>query len=508
MPELEQLGNAMLLNSRPGALHEPLSGRVWDRPAIAERLHARVGAWRDVGLDPGDRVLFHFGNNLEFFVDLLAVWHLGGAVIPIDARLTPFEVENLARAAHARYSLWHGAVDERISHPMEALGLAIVGTGDQRGSPGLGPSRLQLDHDALILFTSGTTGDPKGVVHSHRTLRARWMGLEQALGVERFRRTLCLLPTHFGHGLICNALFPWLAGSDLYVLPPFRADTIARLGGLIDDHRITFMSSVPSMWRLALRVASPPAGGSLERIHCGSAPLSAHLWREIQEWAGTTDVANSYGITETGSWAAGLARGPAQPEDGLIGTGWGSVVKVFAESDASRPVADLTECEAGTEGFVWLNTPALMTGYFRRPDLTDAVVSDGWFFTGDVGVLDGSGALYLRGRVREEINKGGMKIHPGDIDGVAGEFDGVVDVCTFGVDDDLYGQDVAIALAVDDVGTLDRLYAFMETRLADHQMPRHWFVIDEIPRTSRGKINRSHVAEACAGLAETRVPNE
>ena len=90
------------------------------------------------------------------------------------------------------------------------------------------PGRLSLDDDALILFTSGTTGQPKGVVHTHRSLRARWMSLRQSLGIESFRRTLCLLPTHFGHGLICNSLFPWLFGQDLYVLPPFRADLLLR----------------------------------------------------------------------------------------------------------------------------------------------------------------------------------------------------------------------------------------------------------------------------------------
>jgi acyl-CoA synthetase (AMP-forming)/AMP-acid ligase II len=95
-------------------------------------------------------------------------------------------------------------------------------------------------------------------VHTHRSLRARWIGLRQALDVESFRRTLCLLPTHFGHGLICNCLFPWLSGCDLFVTPPFQPDLLMRLGSLVDEHRITFLSSVPSMWRVALKLARPP----------------------------------------------------------------------------------------------------------------------------------------------------------------------------------------------------------------------------------------------------------
>jgi acyl-CoA synthetase (AMP-forming)/AMP-acid ligase II len=106
------------------------------------------------------------------------------------------------------------------------------------------------------------------VVHTHRSLRARWMALRDHLGLSAYERTLCTLPTHFGHGLICNALFPWLSGCDLYIMPPFRPDTTARIGGIIDEHQITFMSSVPALWRLTLRIAS----------HLRHAPCSGSSW--------------------------------------------------------------------------------------------------------------------------------------------------------------------------------------------------------------------------------------
>ena len=101
------------------------------------------------------------------------------------------------------------------------------------------------------------------------------IALAERLGTRAFTRTLCLLPTHFGHGLICNCLFPWLAGRDLFITQPFRPEIIMRLGPLLDEYRITFMSSVPSVWRLALKLGKRPGAGTLERVHCGSAPLSA-----------------------------------------------------------------------------------------------------------------------------------------------------------------------------------------------------------------------------------------
>ena len=251
-------------------------------------------------------------------------------------------------------------------------------------------------------------------MHTHRSLRARWTGLRDHLPDAAFERTLCMLPTHFGHGLICNSLFPWLSGHDLYITPPFRPDLVARAGTLIDEHGITFLSSVPAIWKLALKLARPPQQGTLRRVHVGSAPLSAAAWEEIRRWTGTRQVCNAYGITETGSWVAGLAQADVPAEDGLIGTGWGAVIKVLrTDQTAELPAADL-ECQPGESGYVWLNTPALMKGYFRRDDLTARAVVCGWFLTGDIGCLDDQGRLLLRGRERDEINKGGMKIYPSE----------------------------------------------------------------------------------------------
>jgi acyl-CoA synthetase (AMP-forming)/AMP-acid ligase II len=293
----------------------------------------------------------------------------------------------------------------------------------------------------------------------------------------------------------------------LFVVPPFRSETVVGLGGLIDECGISFMSSVPSVWRLALRTARAPEGGTLERVSCGSAPLSASLWTSVQHWAGTKDVMNAYGITETGSWLAGTTIAGFSPEDGLIGEAWGGVIRVLRSGSTDNPPGAAEECEPGETGHVWVNTPALMRGYFNRDDLTHQVVSQGWFVTGDIGLVDERGYLFLKGREREEINKGGMKIHPGDIDAVIERFEGVTDVCTFGYDDPLHGENVGVAmvLATQDERTLRRLYEWVVDHLARHKMPERWYVVEEIPRTSRGKINRETVARRCGTLAATDI---
>ena len=239
-----------------GRLVEPLTGRSWGRRDRGT-VRSRIADYHGIGLERGDRVFLHYGNTLEFFVDLLAVWHLGACAVPVDPRLTLFEITKLVGSARPRVCVWAEDPGDTIVKSLSRLGIRILlrPTIDALTADAPSPSRLHLDDEALILFTSGTTGDPKGVVHTHRSLRARWSSLEAALGLDAYRRTLCLLPTHFGHGLDLQLSLSVVLRSGSYVLPTFRADLLVRLGELIDANGITFMSSVPTVWRLAIRTA-------------------------------------------------------------------------------------------------------------------------------------------------------------------------------------------------------------------------------------------------------------
>jgi acyl-CoA synthetase (AMP-forming)/AMP-acid ligase II len=456
-----------------------------------------------------DPVLFHYGNTVEFFIDLLAVWGLGACAIPVDPQLTAFQIDTIARTVSPRFSLWNTTPDSQVSSTLTGLG-TVVAESPEWSPPGGVPDfdhRLlagaaTLDQNALILFTSGTTHQPKGVVHTHRSLQARWMSLRLCLGTAGFSRTLCLLPTHFGHGLICNCLFPWLTGHDLYITPSFKPDLLMQLGTLIDDHAITCLSSVPAMWRLALKTARPPQLRSLQRVFCGSAPLSASLWTGIQQWSGTSQVVNAYGITETASWLAGTTLPDVVPVDGLVGAVWGGTIRILRSGSTANPPGYAEECAPHERGHIWVNTPALMKGYLDREDLTTQVVSHGWFVTGDIGFLDDDGFLHLSGREREEINRGGMKIHPTDIDMVVERFEHTVDVCSFAYDDALQGEDIGIAVVLepDTVETRRGLYEWTLQHLGSHRVPRRWYLVAEIARSARGKVNRASIAQSCAPI--------
>src|SRR6185369_4533648 len=134
-------------------------------------------------------------------------------------------------------------------------------------------------------FTSGTTGNPKGVVHTFASLAARIDLNLQHIPAADLARTLCGLPTHFGHGLIGNCLTTLAAGGALHLMGDRLARVPLEAGGLIDAHAITFLSSVPTLWKVALKTSKPPTRNTLRRLHVGSAPLGAELWRRIQHWA-------------------------------------------------------------------------------------------------------------------------------------------------------------------------------------------------------------------------------
>src|SRR5262245_40246511 len=176
-----------------------MTRRQWQR---------RATVYGDAGIGRGDVVFLHHGNTLEFFADLLALWALGACAAPVDPRLTGFEIEALARATRPRATLWASSPPAAVATALGGLGAAVLTSppandlADGPAIPGHPLEELPLNAGALVLFTSGTTGSPKAVVHTHRSLQARWTALRAHVDPGDLARTLCLLPTHFGHGLI------------------------------------------------------------------------------------------------------------------------------------------------------------------------------------------------------------------------------------------------------------------------------------------------------------------
>jgi len=444
-----------------GSITEIANGDHYPARGLAAWVTQRGAALRAMGVRRGDRVLIAHGGSAAFFVDLMAVWHAGGCAGCLDPELTADELANIVRFVGPRLILGAKQVVGGFpNHPRFAPPSARI-SGSH--TPGSLFGALAADDPALILFTSGTTGTPKGVVHSAGALGARLAANRRRIPPAALERTLCVLPTHFGHGLIGNCLTPLSAGGNLCLFTSPGLGGIGKMGALIDAHRIGFMSSVPAFWKIALRASPHPREGTLRRVHIGSAPLSGKLWRAVCGWTQGATVCNVYGITETANWVAGACSDEFEPEDGLVGPMWNGEARV--RSDSGRVTGS-------GEGEILLRTAGQMLGYCRRDGLDPEPPRDAWYATGDRGRIDAGGAIRLTGRLKFEINRAGVKVLPEEVDRLVESHPEVVAACSFGLPDEVIGEMVAIAVQLRD-SVLDpaQLAAWCAGRLRREWVP-------------------------------------
>jgi acyl-CoA synthetase (AMP-forming)/AMP-acid ligase II/thioesterase domain-containing protein/acyl carrier protein len=450
----------------------------WDAVSFAQQVSRRAALLSKMNIGRGSLVGILHNGSAHFFADLFATWMVGATAACLDSLLTDAELEIITGFAKPAVLLVNRTTRTvNLSTPVAELETAPAG--DLSATSAFYP-----DDPALILFTSGTTGNPKGVVLTFRALLARISANVGVIGRTALTRTLVALPTHFGHGLIGNSLTPFLNGGEI-VLHPLGASLASNLGRIIDDYRISFMSSVPALWHLAKSHSCPPMRRSLSRVHVGSAPLSAQLWSDIAKWS-AAEVVNCYGLTETANWIAGASSKVDGIADGLMGRSWGSTIAVM----------DNDGCIQSTgQGDIVVQTSGLMTGYLNRPDLTAAAIRDGWFHTGDRGSVDERSRIWLTGRIKDEINRGGMKIQPAEIDVLLERHPAIAEACTFGIADPVSGQAVATLVRLEKGVTAspESLRAWCRERLRPSAIPERWIVVDKIPRTARGKVNRDEV---------------
>jgi acyl-CoA synthetase (AMP-forming)/AMP-acid ligase II len=464
-----------------GVINDLTAGASLGGVGLARAVAGRALVLKAKGVARGTTVAIGHGGSLSFFIDLFAVWACGATAACIDSSLTPGERTNVSKFAKPVMVL--------VSSDAEAQGWTVPALNFSDTPPSdmtFEADASHLDDAAIILFTSGTTGAPKGVVLTFRAIFARIALNHAHIGMPLKGRTLVTLPTHFGHGLIGNALTPLFAGGEIVIAP--RGLGLAKdLGRLIDAERITFMSSVPTLWRMALKLSNPPSGETLKRVHVGSAPLSSALWGDIALWS-RAETVNCLGITETANWIGGASSLRDGIEDGFVGQPWGGSVAV--RQDDGRVLAS-------GEGEIIVQTPSLMAGYLDRPDLTSAVLENGWYRTGDQGVIDARGVT-VSGRIKDEINRAGFKIQPAELDMLIEQHEAVAEACAFAIPDAVSGEIVGAAVRFKPgaAADLDAVKAFCRARMRREATPERWFTVDEIPRTPRGKVSREAVRRA------------
>ncbi|MGE0845251.1 MAG: class I adenylate-forming enzyme family protein, partial [Flavobacteriaceae bacterium] len=357
------------------------AGRELSAADIARAARDQAGRLAAAGVAPRDRVAIAHDDPGALVADLLAVWSLGAAALVFSHAVAPAERDNLLARSRAVALIARGAL------AADAVAVAVLAPASPDADPPIPPpATAEPDPDdvALVMMTSGTVAEPKGVMLSHRALAARIDLNRRHIGDGDMARSLNVLPMHFGHGLIGNMLTPLAAGARLAAWPDPGPAGLPALGETLDREAITFMSSVPSLWRAAMKLSRPPAGGTLRRVHIGSAPLTRVLWEDIARWCGTRRVFNMFGMTEAANWIAGIGLDDAPGGDQWVGLPWGGALAVTGPAGERLSTG---------RGEVCVASPSLMSGYLDREEATREVLSDGWLMTGDNGEIDRAGRL-------------------------------------------------------------------------------------------------------------------
>ncbi len=477
-------------------------GRKVSFDALDQRASSFATGAFEAGLTPGDRVLVLAPNSPEFFEVLIGCARAGLVAVPVNWRLSADEARAIATDSGARALVADSQFDELAAALAEGLDLRLTlllgGSYETWLGRHLGEARavdaavLAADAVVLQVYTSGTSGRPKGVLLTNRNLAAKVPKV-----TPRWRLTdesTSLLATPLFHvGAISWGLAGLHAGATTVLAGDATPTTV--LGHLVDD-RVSHTFLVPTMIRrLCESVGPEQTFPDLRAIVHGASPISAEEQREAVRVFGPV-LHHVYGLSETTGAVSELAPGPAPPtgsaRPGSVGRPYPWIELEIRDAVTGAPH------DVGTVGEVWTRSEQNTPGYFGLPEESAALLTeDGWLRTGDGGWLDDDGHLFLTDRVKDMVISGGENVYPAEVEAVLRHHPHVAEVAAFGVPDSRWGEVVAIAV-VPRAGctpALADLVAFTEGRLAAYKRPRSVMLVDELPRNPTGKVLRRHLKE-------------
>ncbi|TGD89718.1 fatty acid--CoA ligase family protein [Mycolicibacterium sp. CH28] len=443
------------------------------------------------GLGPGHVVGLRAINDAGYVVTLLGAARAGVVVAPLDPALPADEQRDRMHRLGARAIL-----TDTAATPIPDTPELVVDIGEMRctvsGIPAAGgdPSAVGLTPaDAMVMFTSGTTGRPKMVPWTHDTLAAAMNNVVGTYGLSADDATVAVMPMFHGHGLVAALLATLRSGGRLGLPAKGRFsaqtffDEVATAGA-------TWITAVPTIYQVLLDTApsGAPARAGLRFLRSCSAPLSPAVARRLESAFGAP-VLPAYGMTEATHQACAVSPA-AGPEDRLqtVGAAVGAEIRVVDDRGAA--------CPTGATGEVWLRGPAVARGYLNDAMATAHTFTDGWLHTRDLGSVDSAGTLTLRGRIKNVINRGGEKISPERVEEVLLAHADVVQAAVFSVPDAKYGEQVA-AVVILRAGTpfdAEELRVFCGSRLARFEVPERISAVDSLPVTAKGAVDRNRLA--------------
>ena len=471
----------------------------WERESnrLARGLQAR-------GVGKGDLVaiLLEAERILDFIVTYSAVHKLGAVTVQMNNRLSPLEVRAILEHADVTAIVTSSAYGEAVAPLVGALPslttVATVSPSLVEGFVGIdevknaddGAIQVPIDDDDLadVMYTSGTTGRPKGVAVRHGNVamlpnaRPTWQGTAWLSATPVF--------TFAGLGFIYN---PMKAGMTLLYLPKFDA---GRWFEIVERERPVMAFVVPAMARLLIHHPGFESAdlSSIRGLILGSAPLAPDTLLRLQARLPAAAVLNSYGMTEGGHATFSMDPEGSRARPGAVG-------RPRPPTEVQIVGDDGTPCPTGEVGEVTTRNPNGHREYYKDPEATARMWEGGWLHTGDLGYLDADGYLYIVGRKKEMIVRGGMNVYADDVEAALQAHPAVIEAAVVGISHDVLGEDVAAFVVIRPGEELssDELQRFVGERLADYKVPRQITFVDELPRNAGGKVVKAQLIAAAKG---------
>ncbi|MEQ8839948.1 MAG: long-chain-fatty-acid--CoA ligase [Acidimicrobiales bacterium] len=494
------------------AVVDVASGTRLNYVELNERCNRVANGMTDAGLEQGDRVATLLMNGPEFVETFFGVAKVGGVIVALNWRLVADELSFILTDAGATTLVFGTAFNELVTE-LESRGTdgtqvtKWIHVGDAADRPAFAdgyadmlagastdePDVVACDDDLLfIMYTSGTTGLPKGVMHSHKT--AIWSVITgNATADVRYgdRYLICLPLFHVG------ALNPMLAtfhkGGSAVIMAEFDP---VKIWEVFRDEKITVTLAVPAMLNFMLLTYDKEAHdiSKLRWVMSGAAPVPVSL---IETYAAMDiEIHQVYGLTET--------CGPGcliSPDDALVRAG--STGKAFFHTEVKVVDEKGEVCDADEAGEVWLRGPHMMVGYWNRPEATaESITPEGWLRTGDIAVMDGDGFVYIQDRVKDMIISGGENVYPAEIENVLMSMDGVTEAAVIGVPSEKWGESpLAIVVRSDESLTAQQVLEYCDGKLARFKLPKLVEFADVIPRNPTGKVLKRVLREQYEGVS-------
>ena len=487
--------------------------RALDYAALEARC-ARLAGWlRGVGVGPGERVALLLGNRSATLEAVLAAARIGALAVPVNARLAPPEIRQLLDDCTPRLLL-HEATLAAIAEAACAGAarppqrLEVGGRPDAyeaalaASEPWHDVAAVSPDDPMMIMYTSGTTGVPKGAVLPHR--KTLFNSLNAALFFEltAHDRMLVVVPLFHSFGLSILSLPTLYVGGALVLQPRFDA---AAVWSAVDEHRITALGAVPTMFRALDEVltADPDRFDlrSLRFLFSAGAAIPLELIRAFHQRG--LVLKQGFGQTETSILCCLDARDAVRKAGSVGRPVFHADVRLVGRESLERAPAEWREVAPGETGEIVVRGPITMIGYWNRPEATAETLREGWLRTGDLGTVDDEGFVTLVGRARELYISGGENVYPAEVEAAYREHPALAEIAVVGVPDPRWGEVGCAYVVLTPGARLDpeALRAWGGERLARYKLPRRFVAVPALPRTETGKVQKHRLPLLAAPLS-------